>query len=131
MADEASGHYRDTKTLDADAAVVMVAGKENGHPMPSSYSLKFVGSDTSATALSCLFMLLLTHPNVYRKLQTEIDECLPQSEVLDPEALQSRITKMEYLDAVMCVHEVKGVFKSSNIALETKLSGCTLRSQLD
>jgi len=31
------------------------------------------GSDTTATALRCIFLYVMTHPRVYRQLQREID----------------------------------------------------------
>lgn len=58
------------------------------------------GSDTTSSVLSNGFYLLLTHPEVYRQLQAEVDKYYPAGEnALDP----MHYAKMYYLDAVMCV----------------------------
>lgn len=56
------------------------------------------GSDTTSTTLCAMLYLLMRHPNVYRKLQEEIDKYYPSGE----NALDCKHhTQMQYLDAVM------------------------------
>lgn len=56
------------------------------------------GSDTTSTVLSSLFWFLMCNPNIYRRLQDEVDSVFPPGEnALDP----SKHIHMNYLNAVM------------------------------
>ncbi|EIN14547.1 cytochrome P450 [Punctularia strigosozonata HHB-11173 SS5] len=56
------------------------------------------GSDTTGTALSNAFYYLVTHPEAYRRLRTEIDSVAPrETEILDP----STLVNLPYLHAVI------------------------------
>ena len=56
------------------------------------------GSDTTASVFSSLVYCLLKNPDVYKRLQAEVDEFYPPEEnSLDPK----HHTKMPYLEAVM------------------------------
>lgn len=56
------------------------------------------GADTVSSALASLFSCLLEHPQVYAKLQAEIDQFYPPGE----DALSTKHHKeMLYLNAVM------------------------------
>ncbi|THG99327.1 hypothetical protein EW026_g3001 [Hermanssonia centrifuga] len=56
------------------------------------------GSDTTASVLSNIFWCLLSHPEVYKRLQQEVDQYYPQQE----DALDTtHHTKMFYLEAVI------------------------------
>lgn len=58
------------------------------------------GSDTTALVLTCLFFSLMRNPDVYARLQAEVDKFYPPGEnALDPRHLKD----MPYLEAVMCV----------------------------
>ena len=58
------------------------------------------GADTTSIVLSNAFYLLLDHPDVYKRLQEEVDRYYPAGEnALDP----VHYPKMSYLDAVMWV----------------------------
>ena len=58
------------------------------------------GSDTSATALSHIIYFLLRHPNVQKRLYTEIETVFPDgSDTAD----YTKHVEMAYLNAVMCV----------------------------
>ncbi|CAG9947538.1 unnamed protein product [Clonostachys rosea f. rosea IK726] len=68
--------------LQADASLIVVAG-----------------SDTTASTLTCLLFELTKHPDVYRKLQNEVDAHLSDSKELQNDSLIG----MEYLQA--CIDE--------------------------
>ncbi|CAH0003225.1 unnamed protein product [Clonostachys byssicola] len=73
---------QDRMNLQADATLIVVAG-----------------SDTTALTLTCLLFELTSHPDVYRKLQNEVD-----AHLLDNKELQNdSLIGMEYLQA--CVDE--------------------------
>ncbi|KAH9938835.1 high nitrogen upregulated cytochrome P450 monooxygenase 2 [Epithele typhae] len=56
------------------------------------------GSDTTSSSLTSLFFLILTHPDVYARLQEEVDKYYPKGEdVFDPKAHRD----MHYLQAVI------------------------------
>lgn len=56
------------------------------------------GADTTSSALTSLFFLLLTHPAAYARLQAEIDKFYPPGEdAYDPKHHRD----MHYLNAVM------------------------------
>ena len=56
------------------------------------------GSDTTSTILSDLFWLVIRHPDVYRRLQAEVDKFYPPGE----DSLDGKyINDMPYLEAVM------------------------------
>jgi len=59
------------------------------------------GSDTSSTVMSSLVFLILGNPDVYKKLQAEIDETFPGG--TDPTD-STKLSSMPYLDACMCVN---------------------------
>jgi cytochrome P450 len=57
-----------------------------------------IGSDTTGTVLSNVFLNLLTHPEVYDRLRKEIDDAIPaEITAVDPSALSN----LPYLQAVM------------------------------
>ncbi|KAG8163285.1 hypothetical protein KVR01_006582 [Diaporthe batatas] len=62
-------------------------------------TISIAGSDTTAAALSCLFVELATHPEVMEKLQTELDAFLQENSEPDAYAL----SKLKYLQA--CIDE--------------------------
>ena len=65
------------------------------------------GADTVSSALTSIIRCLLSHPEVYRALQAEVDRFYPPGE--DPfDARWYR--EMAYLNAVMCVFEVLSLF---------------------
>ncbi|KAJ8074049.1 hypothetical protein PM082_012341 [Marasmius tenuissimus] len=71
------------KTVTSDSALAIVAG-----------------SDTAATAMTCLFWFLLANPKCYKRLQKEIDEVYPA----DEDAFDtSKHARMNYLGA--CINE--------------------------
>jgi cytochrome P450 len=56
------------------------------------------GSDTSATTLAICFYYLLRNPEIYKRLQEEIDRAVPEGETRpDPAVLQN----LPFLNAVM------------------------------
>ncbi|KAH8115860.1 high nitrogen upregulated cytochrome P450 monooxygenase 2 [Phellopilus nigrolimitatus] len=57
------------------------------------------GSDTTSTTLSGVFFFLLTNPEIYARLQREVDEAFPLGEG-DPFD-GSRLADMKYLNAVI------------------------------
>lgn len=59
------------------------------------------GSDTTATAVCNFFVYMLTHRDVYDKLQRELDEVFPAGS--DPTDL-AKSAAMPYLTACMYVH---------------------------
>ena len=69
--------------------------------MTSDSALAIVaGSDTAATAVTCLFWFLLANPECYKCLQKEIDEVYPAEEdAFDT----SKHARMKYLGACMYV----------------------------
>ena len=59
------------------------------------------GTDTTTSAITSLFFLLMTHPDRYAKLQGEIDKYYPRGE----DAADTKHHRhMPYLHAVMSVH---------------------------
>ncbi|KAF9254065.1 cytochrome P450, partial [Marasmius fiardii PR-910] len=71
------------ETVTSDSALAIVAG-----------------SDTAASAMTCLFWFLLSHPECYKRLQKEVDEVYPS----DVDALDSsKHSEMKYLGA--CINE--------------------------
>jgi cytochrome P450 len=63
------------------------------------------GADTTATAMTCFFYLLLKHPDVYKRLQAEIDTVFPIGEnPLDT----SKHSNMPYLTA--CLNETLRIY---------------------
>ncbi len=66
--------------------------------------LAFVaGSDTTASVLSNIFWCLLRHPDVYKRLQAEVDAFYPPGE----NSLDAKhIKDMYYLEAVMWVFHI-------------------------
>ncbi|XP_065643933.1 cytochrome P450 4V2 isoform X3 [Hydra vulgaris] len=58
----------------------------------------FAGHDTTAAALSYIFLMLGTHPKVQKKLHEEIDT---NANINSNENLSEKIRKMEYLDCVI------------------------------
>ncbi|CAH0017908.1 unnamed protein product [Clonostachys rhizophaga] len=73
---------QDRMNLQADASLIVVAG-----------------SDTTASTLTCLLFELAKHPDVYQKLQNEVDAHLSDSEELQNDSLIG----MKYLQA--CIDE--------------------------
>ena len=59
----------------------------------------FAGHDTTAAALSYIFLMLGTHPKVQKKLHEEIDIYTRQTTSI--EELKEKLGKMEYLDCVI------------------------------
>ena len=56
------------------------------------------GADTTSSVLSNIFWCLLNHPDVYTRLQEEIDKFYPSSE----DSLNGKhLQEMMYLEAVM------------------------------
>jgi cytochrome P450 len=58
------------------------------------------GSDTSAGAIRTVILNILTNPNMYRKLQTEIDEGISSGNISSP-ITDAEARKMPYLQAVI------------------------------
>ena len=58
------------------------------------------GADTVSGALTSVLYCLLTHPEAYEKLQTEVDKYYPLGEDVYS---TRRHRDMRYLEAVMCV----------------------------
>ncbi|CAH0058651.1 unnamed protein product [Clonostachys solani] len=73
---------QDWMNLQADASLIVVAG-----------------SDTTASTLTCLLFELTKHPDVYRKLQKEVDAHLSDKKELQNDSMIG----MEYLQA--CIDE--------------------------
>lgn len=61
--------------------------------------ISIAGSDTTAAALTCLFLELATHPDITQKLQQELDALYQDNSAPDATAL----TRLEYLQA--CIDE--------------------------
>lgn len=59
------------------------------------------GADTTSTVLGGIFYYLLTHRDVYERLQAEIDTAFPAEEGYPLDT--AKLTGMLYLNAVMCV----------------------------
>ena len=57
------------------------------------------GSDTTSTVLSGLFCFVIANPNVYERLQKEVDAFFPAGEGDPFDA--TRLAEMPYLNAVM------------------------------
>ena len=56
------------------------------------------GADTTSSAMTSLFYCLLTHPEMYARLQEEVDRFYPPGE----DALDTKFHRdMDYLNAVM------------------------------
>ena len=58
------------------------------------------GSDTTSMSMTSLFYLLLTHPEVYKRLRTEIDAVYPQGDVGSTFGAE-RHSQLAYLNACM------------------------------
>lgn len=65
------------------------------------------GSDTTAATLTCLFYNFVTHPEVYKTLQKEIDDFF-SAEVASNEFDTSALGKLKYLQA--CIDESLRLF---------------------
>ncbi|KAI5116694.1 hypothetical protein M0805_002856 [Coniferiporia weirii] len=84
-----------------------VAGEDNGEKEATPLSLVLescelaivAGSDTASSTLSGLFFDLLTNPDVYDRLQKEIDDAFPLSEgdALD----MTKLSELTFLNAVI------------------------------
>ncbi|KIJ45954.1 hypothetical protein M422DRAFT_778700 [Sphaerobolus stellatus SS14] len=59
------------------------------------------GSDTTGTSLSNLFFFLLTNPDVYAKLQAEVDREFPKGADVFAASSSSVTRSMQYLNAVI------------------------------
>lgn len=60
------------------------------------------GSDTTAVTLANIFYYLMLNPDVYKRLQAEVDKYYPPDEdALDPK----HHVNMHYLEAVMWVND--------------------------
>ncbi|KAF2728856.1 cytochrome P450 monooxygenase, partial [Polyplosphaeria fusca] len=61
------------------------------------------GSDTTATALRCLMLYLISHPRVYRKLQVEVAHAVESGLVQDSDAIisEAQAKTLPYLNAVI------------------------------
>ena len=58
------------------------------------------GSDTTATVVANTMYELLRHPDIFKRLQAEVDKFYPPGE----DSLDAKhIKDMHYLEAVMCV----------------------------
>jgi cytochrome P450 len=57
------------------------------------------GSDTTATVLAHLFWHIMSEPEIYSRLQKEVDEAFPRSEGDPFDA--AKLADMSFLDAVM------------------------------
>ncbi|KAJ7755797.1 cytochrome P450 [Mycena metata] len=78
--------------------------RDNAEPYPLRFAVSnaviaiIAGSDTSATVLSNTCYFLLTHPESYTRLQSEIDQALP----LGKEPVEASIlSSLPYLNAVI------------------------------
>jgi cytochrome P450 len=84
----------DDKRVDADP-----------YPFPLAISNAVLaiiaGSDTSATVLSNTFFFLLSHPEVYKRLQLELDKVFPPGSKEPTDA--AILSSLPYLNAVMYV----------------------------
>ncbi|POS72648.1 benzoate 4-monooxygenase cytochrome P450 [Diaporthe helianthi] len=82
--------WQQSQNLYGDGALIVVAG-----------------SDTTASALSCLLYNLSTHPDLYQKLQAEVDEFFASGDVGD-DFETSSLGKLTYLQA--CIDESLRMF---------------------
>ena len=87
------------------------------------------GADTTSSALTSLTYLLPTHPDVYEKLQAEIDKFYPAGE----DALDMKHHRdMPYLTAVMYAHDTltRIMYADREKPLETKLYASSRQCQV-
>lgn len=61
----------------------------------------FAGSDTTAIALRAVLYLLMCHPVVMARVQTEIDSATSNQKLSDPVSYRESITHLPYLGAVL------------------------------
>lgn len=59
------------------------------------------GSDSTATTIRMTFLLLLTNPRVYNRLQTEIDKAIADGDVTFPVIQNAEALRLPYLQAVI------------------------------
>ena len=59
------------------------------------------GSDTSATAIRAIMMLVMTNPKVYNKLQKEIDDAVEKGSISSPVIKDTEAKELPYLQAVI------------------------------
>ncbi|ROW07794.1 hypothetical protein VMCG_03516 [Cytospora schulzeri] len=79
------------------------------HPQPTKQqtmditadglTITVAGSDTTAAALTCLFLELVTHPDVTETLQSELDDLFQEN----PEPDANALSRLSYLQA--CIDE--------------------------
>ncbi|KAF7322341.1 hypothetical protein HMN09_00011800 [Mycena chlorophos] len=86
-ADEA-GLEKERPTLESSAADGIVA--------------IIAASDTTVSAIACCIWLMITHPGVYQKVQTELDQVFPDANNLDG-IYDPEHQELEYLSA--CIQE--------------------------
>lgn len=94
-ADEKSGRDRDM--LDA----FIKHGLSQLEVESESLLQILAGSDSTATSIRMTFLLLLTNPRVYNKLQAEVDNAVANGNVTFPIVQNSEAMKLPYLQAVI------------------------------
>lgn len=75
------------------------------------------GSDTTASVLGSIVYCLIRYPDVYKRLQAEVDKFYPpEADSLDP----VHHANMPYLEAVMYVHSRLEYWNRANVFLSNE-----------